>query len=333
MPDDQPNTAGAEWLILILTIPGQQSALRVRTWRRLRALGAGALRDGVYLLPNRPDLHEALQTQVQEVTAADGNVQLLEVSMGDGDYAHLFDRSEEYRAVTEAAKAALPTRGRPLLAQATRTLEQLQREFETIVARDFFPDANQEHARRALGELRIHVERLRTPDEPQPVRGRIERLDRERYEARTWVTRERPWVDRLASAWLIRRFIDPQARFRWVKRPPQRLGKALGFDFDGATFTHVDEKVTFEVLLVSFGLETDPALVRIAAIVHYLDVGGFPVPESAAIEAALRGMRARTDGDDRLLERASQLFDDLYAGYAELIPRHETADKTPLSTG
>jgi hypothetical protein len=87
------------------------------------------------------------------------------------------------------------------------------------------------------------------------------------------------------------------------------------------------------VLLVSFGLETDPALVRIAAIVHYLDVGGFPVPESAAIEAALRGMRARTDGDDRLLERASQLFDDLYAGYAELIPRHETADKTPLSTG
>jgi hypothetical protein len=323
MPDDQPKTAAAEWLILILTIPGQQPALRVRTWRKLRALGAGALRDGVYLLPNRPPLREALEVHVQEVTAAGGNVQLLEVSMGDTDYAHLFDRSEEYRALTEAAKAAVPKRGRRSPAQATRQVEQLQREFEAIVARDFFPDANQEHARRALDELRIHIQRLQTPDEPHAVRGRIERLNPEHYQARTWVTRVRPWVDRLASAWLIRRFIDPQARFRWVKRPPQRLGKALGFDFDGATFTHVDEKVTFEVLLASFGLEADPALARLAAIVHYLDVGGFPVPEAPAVEAALRGMRARTDGDDRLLERASQLLDDLYAGYAELHPGDE----------
>lgn len=319
--------------MLILTIPGQQPALRVRTWRKLRALGVGALRDGVYLVPNRPDLHEALQAQAREVTAAGGTAQLLWAALEEADYTHLFDRSEEYRALTDAAKAALSARGRRSLARAMRTLEQLQREFEAIVRRDFFPDAAQEHARRALDELKIQLERLRTPDEPHAVRGRIARLDRARFQGRTWVTRERPWVDRLASAWLIRRFIDPRARFRWVKRPPQRLGEALGFDFDGATFSHVDEKVTFEVLLASFGFEADPALGRIAAIVHYLDVGGFPVPESAAVEAALRGMRARTDDDDRLLEQASQLFDDLYTGYAEVAastgPKRSGSAKSP----
>lgn len=196
---------------------------------------------------------------------------------------------------------------------AGKTFEIVAREWR----RDFFPGAAQVHARRAIDELKLRLERLRTPDEPHAVRARIPRLDMTRHQRRTWVTRARPWVDRLASAWLIRRFIDTDARFLWAKRPPKRLGAMLGFDFDDATFSHVDEKVTFEVLLASFGLEADPALERLAAIVHYLDVGGFPVPESAAVEAALRGMRARIRDDDRLLARASELFDELYAGYTE----------------
>ena len=313
----QKATASADWLILILTIPGQQPALRVRTWRRLRALGVGALRDGVYLAPNRADLHEALKAQVREVTTAGGSAQLLEVNLRDAEFSHLFDRSGEYRELTETAKAAMPIRGKRSIERAATTLERLRREFEAIVRRDFFPGAAQDHARRALDELAMRLERLRTPDEPHAVRRQISRLDPTEYHGRIWITRERPWVDRLASAWLIRRYIDTQARIRWVKRPPKALGEALGFDFDGAAFTHIDEKVTFEVLLESFGLEGDAALGRIAAIVHYLDVGGFPVPESAAVEAALRGMRARISDDDELLERASQLFDDLYAGYAE----------------
>src|SRR5262245_2020782 len=128
----ETETAATDWLMLILTIPGQQPALRVRTWRRLRALGVGALRDGVYIVPNRPDLREALDAQAREVSTAGGTAQLLDASLGDGDFARLFDRREEYRAVTDAAKAAMRP-ARRSLTRATRTFEQLQREFEAIV--------------------------------------------------------------------------------------------------------------------------------------------------------------------------------------------------------
>lgn len=310
--------------MLILTIPGQQPALRVRTWRKLRALGVGALRDGVYLAPNRTDLRDALRSHVDEVGAVGGTAQLLEVGIGDDDLAYLFDRTEEYKTLTAAIKGSMLRRGRRAPAIAARKFEQLQREFDAIVRRDFFPGAAQNDARRALDEFKIQLERLRTPDEPHAAHGRISRLDKADYQARTWITRERPWVDRLASAWLIRRFIDPKGKIRWAKSPLKQTGNVLGFDFDGAAFTHVDEKVTFEVLMESFGLEQDSALARIAAIVHYLDVGGFAVPESAVVEAALRGMQKRARNDDTLFERASEFLEDLYGGYSQSIARYES---------
>lgn len=311
----QKNGSEADWLLLIMTIPGQQPALRVRSWRKRRALGVGALRDGVYLAPNRPKLQAMLEAQAREVAAAGGSARVLKVMLEDGDFIDLFDRSTEYRDLTESAMAVLHGRGKRSLKRAAVTLQRLERDFEAVVQRDYFPGVAQQHARRAFDELRLRLERLRTPDEPHAVRAQIPQLDKAQHQGRTWITRARPWVDRLASAWVIRRFIDPAARFRWVKHPPKRLGSMLGFDFDGATFTHVDEKVTFEVLQATFGLEGDAALKRLAAIVHYLDVGGFPVPESAAVEAALRGMRARIRNDHKLLARACLLFDDLYAGY------------------
>jgi hypothetical protein len=316
-----------DWLMLILSVPGQQPALRVRMWRKLRALGVGALRDGVYLAPNRADLRDALRSQVDEVGAAGGTAQLLEVGLGDDDFGYLFDRSEEYRTLTAAIKGRMMRRGRRAPASAARTFEQLQREFDAIVQRDFFPGLAQNDARRALDEFRIQLERLRTPDEPHAAHGRISRLDKADYQGRTWITREHPWVDRLASAWLIRRFIDPGAKIRWVKSPLKRTGNALGFDFDGAAFTHVDEKVTFEILMESFDLEQDSALVRIAGIVHYLDVGGFLVPESAVVEAALRGMQKRARNDDLLFERASEFLDDLHAGYSKPSARVSRSSK------
>jgi hypothetical protein len=127
-------------------------------------------------------------------------------------------------------------------------------------------------------------------------------------------------VDRLASAWLIRRFIDPQARFLWLGNSADCPDGALGFDFDGAAFTHVHthvgERVTFETLLASFGLEADAALARIGAIVHSLDVGG-SAPEAAGLEALLKGLKARITDDDSLLAEGGRLLDDLYAAFAE----------------
>lgn len=115
--------------------------------------------------------------------------------------------------------------------------------------------------------------------------------------------RQRPWVDRLASAWLVRRFIDPQARIHWIASPQECPADALGFDFDGATFSHVGSRVTFEVLLASFGLE-QPALARLGLLVHYLDVGGIEPAESAGVESILAGLREALCDDDQLLAAA-----------------------------
>ena len=119
----------------------------------------------------------------------------------------------------------------------------------------------------------------------------------------------------MASAWLIRRFIDRKAKFIWLDNPKKCPKSALGFDFDGATFSHVDGRVTYEVLAASFGLESDPALRRIGAIVHCLDVGGIPVAEAAGIEALLAGLRAAAADDDKLLTEAGRVFDGLYANF------------------
>jgi hypothetical protein len=159
--------------------------------------------------------------------------------------------------------------------------------------------------------------RITSPDEPHSAIGRIRRLDAVEYAGRTWATRQRPWADRLASAWLIRRFIDPSARFIWPKSPKDCPKRALGFDFDGAVFTHIGGKVTFEVLLESFGLDADAGLRQVGALIHYLDVGGIPVAEAAGVEALLRGARTAFGDDDRLLEEAAKILELLYISYSK----------------
>jgi hypothetical protein len=148
------------------------------------------------------------------------------------------------------------------------------------------------------------------------VHRRIKRLHREDYQGRVWATRRRPWIDRLASAWLIGRFIDPGARFVWLDTAADCPTDALGFDFDGAPFTHVGAKVTFEMVLTSFGLTDDPALSRLGGVVHYLDVGGIPVPEAAGLEMLIRGMHQRLTNDDALLSEVRKVFDSFYLAFS-----------------
>ena len=163
--------------------------------------------------------------------------------------------------------------------------------------------------------VEFRADALATCGEPHAVAGQIKKLNIKDYQGRVWATRKRPWIDRLASAWLIRRFVDGQARIKWLDQPADCPKRALGFDFDGATFSHIGSKVTFEVIAASFGLDTDLSLEKIAALVHYLDVGGIPIPEAAGVETIIRGARQRFCNDDEFLVEAEKILDSLYAGY------------------
>src|SRR5439155_1195073 len=137
----------------------------------------------------------------------------------------------------------------------------------------------------------------------------------------------RKLFDRLASAWLIKRFIDREARFAWIARPSECPKKAVGFDFDGAEFTHVKNRVTFEVLLASFGLDGDSALAAIGASVHYLDVGGIPVADAKGLETVLKGIKEKARDDDALLAEAMRILDLFYSAY-----RQDKKDSSGRST-
>lgn len=300
-------TNPATWRLLVASLPTKPAAARMRLWRGARALGCAALRDGAWLLPAAV-AGEALAGLAAEVVAAGGSAEVLAVAADAGQDARfraLFDHTEEYGRLLAAVQAALARPPDPKAAHG------LRRDFKTLAAIDFFPGEARAQVEAALAELAAHA-----GGEPRAGAGTIRRLDRADYQGHSWATRRHLWIDRLASAWLIRRFIDRKARFLWLDDPKRCPRQALGFDFDGAAFSHVGSRVTFEVLAASFGLDADPALVRIGALVHVLDVGGVPVAEAAGIEAVLAGARERCADDDKLLAEAGRVFDSLYAAYA-----------------
>lgn len=304
-----------KWIALITSLPTENATARMRAWRSLKASGAAVLRDGVYLMPERETCRLTLDTVAADVLAAGGTALVLRIEEPDGAaFPNLFDRSEDYATLlAEIAKF----RERLDVDTATDALKQarkLRKALAGLAEIDFFPGEARLQAEAALQDLELMAGRALSPDEPHPVEGGIPRLEIAAYQQRTWATRRRPWVDRLASAWLIRRFIDPEAHLLWLDSPNDCPSEALGFDFDGATFSHVGVRVTFEVLLTSFNLET-PALQRLGALVHFLDVGGVQPPESAGIESALAGLRETVSDDDQLLTLAGAIFDGLLASF------------------
>jgi hypothetical protein len=307
------------WLLLIVSLPTSSATGRMRIWRALKAQGCMALRDGAYLLPSKPDHEQALQELADECIREDGSAWLMAVLPRSADeasaYRQLFDRSEDYaelRKVWKDANRGIASLAAPELARLQR---KLQREFDAVRAIDFFPGEASVEAEAAWTDFSKRIDSVLAPDEPHETRGRIPQLDISKYQKRTWATRRRLWVDRVASAWLIRRFIDHDARFRWLATPSECPKSALGFDFDGAAFAHVGDRVTFETLLASFGLEAEAALVRLGTIVHVLDVGGEPVPEAKGFEAVMAGARERLTDDDALLAEMSTVLDSLYAHF------------------
>lgn len=307
------------WSALFLTLPTQPSAVRLRVWRALKTLGCGSLRDGVYVLPaSQAALFEPLVT---EVRSHGGQASVLELSSDEeaqrAEVLALFDRTDAYgqwRTEAQSLAAALPGLEET---EARRRWRSTAEALQTLRRIDYYPGAAAEQAQAELDGLRQALDARFSRGEPvaQAPHG-IPRLDPRKFQGRRWATRARPWVDRLACAWLIRRFIDPDARFVWLADPaastPAPRG-VLGFDYDGARFTHVGSRVSFEVLATSFDLDGDPRLQRIARAVHFLDIGGIPVPEAAGLEAVLSGLREVHADDDQLTRAAAAVFDALYA--------------------
>jgi hypothetical protein len=305
---------------LFLSLPATKGGTdRVRVWRALKALGCATLRDGVYLLPHTPANAHALEAVAEDVRAAGGSGDVHLLAGRDPDHEHaltqLFDRTAEHAELAADARRLLGELDGVDPAAAARREQSLARRFEQLARIDFYPGEPLQQVAALLADLRQAVAARLAPDEPRSLAGDVPRRDVAAHRGRTWATRARPKIDRLASAWLIKRHVDPRARFVWLARPKDCPADALGFDFDGATFSHVGTRVTFETLLASFGLDADPALVRIGGLVHFLDVGGIPVAEAAGIEALLDGARGLQADDDLLLRQTLPVFDWLYARY------------------
>jgi hypothetical protein len=321
---------GAGWFMLVASLAGGQAALRIRVWRSLKALGAASVRDGVYLLPDRAELRSALDELRAEIKSGGGAAYLFTLcDVGAEDTASLrslFDRSSEYAELLRSIEefvAGVPERSE---AEARRALRQIKRDLASIEATDFFASPKRHEAFSALRDADAAFTLAFSPEEPRAIRDAIPARDPAAFRGRTWATRRRMWVDRVASAWLIKRFVDPAARFVWLGHPRDCPPGVVGFDFDGAAFTHVLDLVTFEVLLESFGLRGDASLARIGTIVHQLDVGGLRVPEAAGLEALLTGARDRCSDDDALLAHMSPVFDDLYSAFSQPRPAKVSAE-------
>lgn len=308
-----------KWLVMVVSLPASNATLRMRIWRATRALGCAVLRDGVYLLPAGRGLRQALRMHAEEIKQGGGNAYLLNVANPSveekTDFQGLFDRSEEYQKLIVRIGEFMSLLGSQDASAGKRQLKGLSRDFEALVALDYFSSNGKVEADAMLAQAEAAFFSSLAMGEPQASEGEVMRCEQADYQQRLWATRKNLWVDRMASAWLIRRFIDRNPRFLWLETPENCPPDALGFDFDGAQFTHIGNRVTFEVLLVGFALEKDPALAKLAALVHSLDVGGLPVAEAAGIEMLLGGIRQRCADDDALLAEASTIFDDLYAVY------------------
>lgn len=309
------------WYLLITSLPTENATARMRIWRSLKASGAAVPRDGVYLMPDREPCRETLESIAVEVRENGGTAMVLRTEEpDDGNFVRLFERTEEFSALLADAVKARGELSADTAPDVLKQSRKLRKVFTGLSAIDFFPGEAQRQTETALNELELSVVRILSPDEPRAIDGPISLLSISDYQGRTWATRSRPWVDRLASAWLIRRFIDPHAHLRWLASPNDCPADALGFDFDGATFSHFDGRVTFEVLLASFSLE-QPALKRLGALVHFLDVGGVQPPEAVGIESVLGGLRDAINDDDQLLTAASAVFDSLLVTFEKGVSR------------
>lgn len=311
------------WWVLAFQLPAQPAYARVKIWRRLQAIGAASFKNALYLMPATDEALEDFEWTLREVQDAGGEGLILDAravqGFTDEEIIAIFDaaREEQYRAVAEEIRAfsvRLERKRDPPTAEETATQHaRFHARISAIEAIDFFQANGREQVRALLRELEprnISIDTLGA--EPAMETEKLNSL-----KGRTWVTRANVHVDRMASAWLIRRWVDPDAKFKWVaERNYLPAASETRFDMYQAEFTHEGDQCTFEVLLGRLDLK-DAALSAIAEIIHDLDLKDqkFGRKETAGVQQLLAGIVASQPSDDARIERATNLFDDLYHAF------------------
>ena len=326
------------WLMLVHVLPPNPSNLRVRTWRRLQELGAVAVKQSVYVLPDTAESREDFEWLKVEIEGAGG--QGVVYSADHVDPAAEITLIEQFRRVRQQAYAELASElQRIQRAGASRTappgrrrdLARYRERFAAIERVDFFGSAGRDRVVTLLNDLQAAAP---SAEKAKGRRAGGGPTDTGQYDGRLWVTRPRPGVDRMASAWLIRRFIDAKARFGFITDVTS-AGDALPFDMFGAGFGHEGDHCTFESLAARFGIR-DPAVARIAEIVHDLDLkdGKYGAPEAATLGIAIDGLQLSSVDDSVLLEQGMTLFEALYRSFGQSMrPLRPRAVVTPKSKG
>lgn len=318
------------WLIFFHTLPAKPVAARMRVWRRLSRAGALHLKGSVYVLPHSEEHHELLTWLTQEIETLGGQADFVSVprtaTLDSSDVVALFNqaRGQAYGAllpeVENLERTLSGPRGRldqealKRLAGQVRRLREQHRELSEV---DFFGAAQGADLGRGLEALEERLAALRATAAGQtakPARPALRPRNRQDYQGRLWITRPRPFVDRMASAWLIRRFIDPEARFGFAAEGQPLPPGAVGFDMLGGEFSHLGDWCSFEVLSKAFGLK-DKALKRLAAIVHEMDLrdGKFNAPQARGAEEILRGVLRTAQDDQEALQKGMAVFELLHA--------------------
>ncbi|MGW8273221.1 MAG: chromate resistance protein ChrB domain-containing protein [Thermodesulfovibrionales bacterium] len=318
--------AVAEWLLFFYSLPSKPVKNRVKIWRKLAKVGAVQLKGSVYLLPDGEHHYEMLQWLVSEVAAMGGEGAFLRTarieSMEGRDIVALFNRAREkdYEALDrgirelEARLAGSRKGGSSRIRTLAVRIDKLTREFQEIHKTDFFSSPAGVLRKESLDALKGEIAAMGRHRTEKPE-AELSRRDIDDYRGKTWVTRRQPYVDRMATAWLIRRFIDREATFGFTgdKYPRHKRTDLVTFDIRGGDFTHVADMCTFEVVMGSFGIK-DRALSSMAELVHELDLrdGKFDVPEARGVEDILMGIRKTAENDATMLAKGMEVFDMLY---------------------
>jgi hypothetical protein len=325
MESNAPSPSPALWLLLVHQLPPKPAYLRVKVWRRLQALGAVTVKNSVYVLPAGERTQEDFEWTLKEVVEGGGEGMICEARLVDGlsdqEIQALFNQAREtdYDAIAKSAREleATLTGDTNIVsrAEAKTRLAKLKAEATRVGEIDFFGANGRETVDGLIGALAAQLREEEPMDTSPGETPETSGLDA--LKGRVWVTRQGLHVDRIASAWLIRRFIDPQGRFKFVPAKGYMLqADEVRFDMFEAEFTHEGDRCTFEVLLARLGL-ADPALTTIGEIVHDIDLkdGKFGREETSGIARLIEGIAMLSKDDGQRLDRGVTVFDDLYESF------------------